>query len=125
MFYSLGKIKPFMLGGYAKSLVTDEIIVTEERLLHIWENHPQDMELFVQYGKASVENPDMVIQDLSNEGTLFMIKKLPDTNLNVIVRLVLEGEDEKRKNSVMTFYRIRDKNLKKLLNKNKLLYSKK
>lgn len=114
-----------MLGEYATNLVTEEIVVTDERLMHILQNHPQDMELFLQYGKSSVENPDMVIQDLSNKGTLFMIKKLPDTNLNVIVRLVLEGEDEKRKNSVMTFYRIREKNLTKLLNKNKLLYSKK
>jgi len=125
MLYSLGKINPLMLGEYATNLVTEEIVVTDERLMHILQNHPQDMELFLQYGKSSVENPDMVIQDLSNKGTLFMIKKLPDTNLNVIVRLVLEGEDEKRKNSVMTFYRIREKNLTKLLNKNKLLYSKK
>jgi len=53
-----------------------------------------------------------------------MIKKLPDTNLNVVVRLVLQDEEIKRKNSVMTFYRIREKNLEKLINKNKLLYSK-
>ena len=47
-----------------------------------------------------------------------------ETNLNVVVRFVLQGEDTSRKNSVMTFYRIREKNLKKLINKNNLLYSK-
>ena len=66
----------------------------------------------------------MIVQDIENPGTVFMIKKLPDTNLNVVVRLVLQGEDIKRKNSVMTFFRIREKNLVKLINKNKLLYSK-
>lgn len=53
-----------------------------------------------------------------------MIRKTKDTNLNAIVRLVLPGEDEKRKNSVMTFYRIRDKNVEKLKKKSEILYSK-
>ena len=38
--------------------------------------------------------------------------------------VVLPGEDEKRKNSVMTFYRIRDKNVEKLKKKSEILYSK-
>lgn len=125
MFDSLGKINLSILSTYFDNLVTDEIVVTQERAMHILQKHPQDMELFKKYGKVSVEDPDMIIQDLENEGTIFMIKKLPETNLNVIVRLVLQGEDKTRKNSVMTFYRIREKNLKKLINKNKLLYSKK
>ena len=71
-----------------------------------------------------MEEPDVVIEDIEHEGTIFMVKKLQETNLNVVVRLVLQGEDTSRKNSVMTFYRIREKNLKKLINKNNLLYSK-
>ena len=47
-----------------------------------------------------------------------MVKKLPDTNLNVVVRVVLETDEIGWKNSVMTFYRIREKNLKKLIKKN-------
>ena len=53
-----------------------------------------------------------------------MVKKLPETNLNVVVRVVLETDDSRLKNSVMTFYRIREKNLKKLIEKNCLLYKK-
>ena len=52
----------------------------------------------------------------------FMIKKLPGTNLNVVVRVVLETDEDGLKNSVMTFYRIRERNLRKLEEKNKLLY---
>lgn len=40
-----------------------------------------------------------------------MVKKLPDTNLNVVVRVVLETDEIGWKNSVMTFYRIREKNV--------------
>lgn len=123
MFRSLGRINLPVLNEYF-NLTTDETIVTDERFAHILQNHPQDVDLFECYGKACIEQPDMILQDIEHQGTIFMIKKLPDTNLNVVVRLVLQGKDISRKNSVMTFYRIREKNLEKLINKNKLLYSK-
>lgn len=44
-------------------LVTDEIIVMEERLDHIKKRHPEDYELFKQYLDKVVINPDYVIKD--------------------------------------------------------------
>ena len=64
-----------------------------------------------------------LIKEYSNCNML-MVKKLPETNLNVVVRVVLETDGNKLKNSIMTFYRIREKNLKKLIEKNGLLYKK-
>ena len=77
-----------------------------------------------KYGKDSVENPDFVIKDGKHDGTVFMVKKLQETNLNVVVRVVIETDKEGLKNSVMTFYRIRERNLRKLIDKNSLLYKK-
>lgn len=51
------------------------------------------------------------------------VRRLEESNLNVVVRLALETDKNEYKNSVMTFYRLRDRNLKKLLEKNRLLYS--
>lgn len=65
-----------------------------------------------------------MLQDLKHDQTVFMIKRLKDTNVNTIVRLVLQDEKKNLKSSVMTFYRIRDKNLKKLINTHKILYMK-
>lgn len=56
--------------------------------------------------------------------SVFMVKKLPETNLNVVVRVVLENDKKGLKNSVMSFYRIRKRNLEKLIQKNGLLYKK-
>lgn len=120
----LGRMNTRLLGNEFGKLQTDEIIVTSERIEHIIKNHPEDYELFIKYGVQTIESPDVVIKDSKNAGTVFMIKKLPETNLNVVVRLVLDTDDPKRKNSVMTFYRIRNKNLVKLENKNKVLYKK-
>ncbi len=107
-------------------LKTDEVIVTEERIGHIKAHHPQDYELFEQYGASAVNNPDIIIKDTENENTVFLIKRLETTNLNVITKLILENENEHPdyKNSVMSFYRIRDKNIKKLERKHKVLYKK-
>lgn len=53
-----------------------------------------------------------------------MIKKGTDMNINVVVRIALESDGSNIKNSVMTFYRIREKNMNKLIEKNRLLYKK-
>ncbi len=121
---SIGKINTKILEEEFGKIQTDEIVVTDERLEHILERHPEDYKLFQEYGIESVNNPDIIVKDGKNKGTIFMIKSLPDTNLNVVVRVVLETDSNKLKNSVMTFYRIRERNLKKLMEKNKVLYKK-
>lgn len=120
----LGEIDEKALKDEFGDLQTAEVIVTEERIKHIRERHPQDVELFDLYGQETVAEPDIIIKDMKNEGTVFLVKYLPASNINVVVRLALETEDEGLKNSVMTFYRIRAKNLVKLLKKNKVIYRK-
>ena len=112
----LGEIESSLLQGYFGELRTKEVVVTEERMEHIRKRHPEDVELFALYGKETVLKPDILLVDEKHIGTVFAIKRLPETNLNVVVR-------PDRKNSVMTFYRIRERNLKKLMEKNRLLYS--
>lgn len=119
---SLGRISIELLEEEFGKIQTDEIVITSERLLHIQERHPEDYELFKKYGKESVQSPDLILRDEKHKGTVFMVKRMEETNLNVIVRVVLETDEEGLKNSVMTFYRIREKNLKKLEERNKLLY---
>lgn len=122
-YTSLGRLNIQLLTKEFGQLQTNEIIVTNERINHIKSHHPQDVELFEQYGKETVTFPDEIIKDLKKVGTVFMIKHLPKTNLNVIARLALDSDEEGLKNSVMTFYRIRNSNLEKLREKNKVLYN--
>ncbi|MDE7247373.1 MAG: hypothetical protein K2N43_05760 [Lachnospiraceae bacterium] len=123
MWY-LGNINVSVLEEEFGKLWTDEIIVTDERIAHIKEKHLIDFELFEKYGAECVQDPDYIIKDRKNRGTVFMIKKLSDTNVNVVSRLALDTEKSGLKNSVMTFYRLRDRNLQKLIVKNGLLYKK-
>lgn len=116
----LGKLNTQSLENEFGKLRTNDIIIIE----HIKLRHPQDYNLFEIYGTSTVLNPDLIIKDEKNKNTIFMVKKLVNTNLNVIVKLIVDTDEKDYKNSVMTFYRIRDKNLKKLKNKNKTIYKK-
>jgi len=49
-------------------------------------------------------------------------KKLPETNLNVVIRIALETDNKELSNSIITFHRVRDSFLKKMLRRNKVLY---
>lgn len=55
---------------------TDEVIIMDERREHIIEQHPQDYDLFLEYGVLTVTHPDIVIKDEKSVGTIFMVKNL-------------------------------------------------
>lgn len=106
-------------------LNTDEIVLTEERIEHIKVRHPADYELFKKFGVQTINEPDVIIKDPKNKNTVFMVCRIENTNLNTIIRLSVAGMDKaENKNSIMTFYRIRDKNLSKLTAKAKTIYKK-
>ena len=86
-------------------------------------NHKNDYELIMQNINKAVLNPNIVIEDSKNKDTLFMINKLNKNNLNVVVKLNTINNREHPNNSIMTAWIIRDRNLKKIVNKNKTLYN--
>jgi len=106
-------------------LNTTEVVLNDERIEHILKRHFEDFAYFSEYVKETVERPDYILKDVKNRNTVFLVKKLERTNLNIVVRLSIALEDEKwRYNSVMTSYRVCEKNLRKLIDKSKMLYSK-
>lgn len=122
--YKLGRLNPEIFEKEFGILQTDEIIITEERIQHIINHHPKDYPFLHTYGKCTISDPDFIIKDTHHAGTIFMIKQIENSNINIIIRLVLETDNPQFKNSIMTMYRIRNPNLKKLIEKNTLLYKK-
>ena len=120
----IGNIDPQLLETEFGKLQTNETIITNERKNHILSRHNEDYSLFEKYAKEIIENPEIIIKDEKNIGTVFMVKHLSSTNLNIVLRLALNSDNSGLKNSIMTAYRIRNKNLRKMENKNKILYKK-
>ena len=123
--WNIGKINTQLFEDEFGKLQTNEVVLTNERNEHIKERHPQDYEFLKQYGAITVNEPDEILKDGKNKETVFFIKQLPETNLNVVIKLALETDKQGLKNSVMTFHRVRERTLKKLRNNNKTLYKRK
>ena len=106
------------------SLLTDEVVLTRKQLDHIANKHPEDYQFLRKYLKNIVEEPDMVLKDENDYGMALFIRSYEKIQLNVSVRLVLEGDNPNYKNSVLSFYRLGDKGLKKKLKKCSVVYKK-
>ena len=121
-YINIGKLDKSKISNYAKKIITDEVVLTNERLKHILDNHKKDFELYFNNAKEIIEQPDYILEDIKNINTVMFIKHIQDTNINIIVRLAVENDDKHPKNSIMTFYRLRNSNLRKMVNKNKTIY---
>lgn len=118
----IGKIDINKLGKYKDKIITDDVILTEERKLHIYEDHNKDYKIIINNIDRVVLNPKEILEDKKNKDTLFFIDKLNQNSLNVIVRLNTTNNKKHPQNSVMTAWIIRDSNLKKLRQKNVTIY---
>ena len=120
----IGKIDRKILNSEFGNLKTDEVVLTDERKLHIQERHPNDFALFDKNCRSILTSPDLVLKDVKHENTAFIIKHVEQTNINVILKLSVLDDKKHPKNSIMSAYRIRDKNVKKLEKTHKTLYKK-
>ena len=97
-------------------------MLTDERRAHILKDHAKDFNEIMDNLDKTVLNPSEVLEDLKNPDTIMLIGKLDKNNLNVVVKLNTKNDERYPKNSVMTAWIIRDKNLKKLRERNKIIY---
>ena len=120
----IGKLNTEFLEVEFGKLATDELILTDERDDHIKERHDRDYNLFHQWVNDIIKRPDTVLKDSKNQNTVFYIKYIEETHLNIVIRLSLEIENTNRKNSIITSYQLGAKTLKRLKKNNKTLYNK-
>ena len=98
------------------------MVLTNKKKNHILEDHRKDYQIIMNNIKRVVLNPREILEDIKNNDTLFFIDKLEKNNLNVVVKLNTTNNKRHPKNSIMTAWIIRDKNLKKLQQKNITIY---
>ena len=104
----IGKLDTKKLGKYRDKVITQEVVLTNERNTHIYENHTNDYEIIINNIKRTVLNPDEIIEDLKNNDTLFFISYLDKNNLNVIIKLNTVNNKVHPQNSIMTAWIIRN-----------------
>ena len=118
----IGKLNKNIIGEYANKLTTYDVVLTEEREKHILKQHKEDYEIIISNINKTILNPEEVLKDSKNKDTLFFINNLEKNNLNVVVKLSTTHNKEHPKNSIMTAWIIRNRNLIKLREKNRTIY---
>ncbi len=121
--HSIGKISKEIYSCISKDILTDEVIITNERIQHIKERHPNDFERYSKYIVDIIENPQYILE-ANKPNTAFVLKEFIDNNerFQIILRLAVKGDIPSHKNSVITFLKVEEKRFKRYLRTKKILY---
>lgn len=103
---------------------TDEVILTDERIQHIKEHHPNDFETFADHLTLILQEPDYILE-ANKPNTAFILKafQVENKRFQLILRLITAAESTTYVNSVITFLKISDRKWHKYLRNKKILYS--
>lgn len=120
---TIGSIDIEKYKSVSDKIRTNEVVITDERIAHIKEHHPNDFEKYSAYIKDMVENPQYILED-KVPNTAVILKEFTenDEHFRLIMKLAVEGDDADKKNSVITFLKISEKKFKKYLRNKKILY---
>ena len=73
----IGKLNRKILGIYADKLITEEVVLTDERLFeHILLYHEEEYKQLRPYLKNIIEKPDYIIEDNKHSNTLIFLKEI-------------------------------------------------
>lgn len=121
--HTVGRIDRNIYRCITEDITTDEVIITDERIKHVKDRHPNDYERYFQYMKSGIEKPDYIIKTDSAD-TALILKTISDNgkNFRIVLRLHTSSDNPDFKNSIITFMKIKDKEYKRLLKNKKILY---
>lgn len=121
--YLVGKIDIEIYNCITKDITTDEVIITDERIQHIKEHHPNNYEQYYSYMRSIIENPEYIIE-ANKPNTALILKSFSNGNetFKTVLRLITSSDNSKFKNSIITFMKINEKEWHRLLKNKKILY---
>ena len=122
----IGRLKVDIIQNYFNRIITDEVILMDSRMEHIKLRRGEEF-LKTYYSKFPeiITNPDYILLD-NKPNTVLMRKKITENNgsVNIVVRLVIEGENPDYKNSIITAVREKEKRFSQRLRNMSVIYEK-
>ena len=126
----IGKIKIELFKEISKNIITNEVVLTDKQREHIKERHPEILKKYEKYFTEIIEKPDYILKDNARENTALLLKTIKEVNkkdenvgnVNLVLRLAVEGEDKNNKNSIITCIPIGKNRLKSYKNNGKIVY---
>lgn len=125
VIHSLGILDWEIYDCISRDHVTDEVIITEEQMVHIWERHPEAYIDTMHYVRDILDNPDYIFRDKRHNTGLVVKKIQNDGDSSLLVLKIVTSDDKKDyKNSVITSWKITEKRLNNYLRNKDIIYKK-
>lgn len=102
--------------------IRPNVILTDERILHILEGHQADYEQYGVYIADVIAAPDVILEDCKHADTAMFIRHIAETNVNVIVKIAYANCNSDLESSVITMYRLNEKKKEKMIRRNVVVY---
>lgn len=120
---TIGHIQIEKYRAISPDIQTSEVVITDERIRHIQERHPNDFERYAGYLKEIVEFPDYILE-ANKPNTAFILKEIQSAGekFQLVLRLSVAGDNPEYKNSIITFLKINKKRFDRYLRTKKILY---
>lgn len=120
---TIGRIDRDKYSVVSSSIRTDDVIISDERIKHIMDHHPNDYQRYAHYIGEMLENPQYILDD-PVQNTAVILHEFIESNehFRLILKLAVIGDEEYKKNSIITFLKISEKKFKKYLRNKKILY---
>lgn len=108
-----------------KKILTDEVIITDNRIQHIINRRGQNFyDEYKEFFSEIIENPDYIFKD-ERESSAIVSKTFTkkDRTINLVLRLLVEGDNPNYKNSIITAIQENNKRFTQRLRNNVPIYS--
>ena len=105
----IAKLNKNILGSYGNKLLTEDVILTDERLYeHILLYHEEEYKQLRPYLKTIINNPDFIIEDNKHFDTLIFLKDIESVGKKgrVVIKLALGQDINHTKNSIITLMKL-------------------
>ena len=120
---TIGKINRDIYKCITDDIVTDEVVITDERIQHVKERHPGDYERYIEYMARILADPDYILE-ANKPNTGVILKEIEEQNekFKIILRVKVENDPVNYKNSILSFWHIGETTWKKNMKNKKILY---
>ena len=125
VIHSLGTLDWNIYDCISSNHIVDEVIITEEQMMHIRERHPEAYIDTMHYVRDILDDPDYIFRDKRPNTGLVVKKILNGVESSLLVLKIITSDDNRDyKNSVITSWKITEKRLNNYLRNKDVIYKK-
>lgn len=119
----VGKLDKSIYRCITGDIISDEVIITDERMEHIKVRHPGHLEKVMPFLAVAVEAPDYILEDV-NPHTGLVLKQVEENGLRfqVILRIQTPADHSGFQNSVISAWVISERRWNNYVRSRKILY---